>query len=99
MQLKNGWTSGQFRIWRVCFGLYLLYHFARLLPWGPELFSSKGVLPQGALSPLFHLFPNVFQLWDQPLFVQSCLLAGAVCSILLMIGRFDRVAAALLWYL
>lgn len=99
MQLKNGWTKGQFRIWRICFGLYLLVHFVRLLPWGPELFSSKGVLPQGSLSPLFHLFPNIFLLSDQPFFVQGCLAAGTVCSVLLMIGRLDRIAAVLLWYL
>ncbi|HUI52256.1 MAG TPA: DCC1-like thiol-disulfide oxidoreductase family protein [Terriglobales bacterium] len=99
MQLKNGWTSGQFRIWRVCFGLYLFYHFAGLLPWGPELFSSRGALPQGGLSPLFHLFPNIFLISDQPLFVQGCLAAGAVLSVLLTIGRFDRIAAVFLWYL
>src|SRR5215472_2460856 len=99
MQLKNGWTNGQFRIWRVCFGLYLFDHFVRLLPWGAELFSSKGVLPHGTLSPLFRIFPNIFLLSDQPLFVQSCLAVGAVSSVLLTIGRLDRIAALLVWYL
>jgi predicted DCC family thiol-disulfide oxidoreductase YuxK len=99
MQLKNGWTSGQFRLWRISFGLYLLYHFVSLLPWGRELFSDRGVLPQGAMSPLFHLFPNVFLLCDSPLFVQASLVVAAGLSVLLMIGQFDRVAAILLWYL
>jgi predicted DCC family thiol-disulfide oxidoreductase YuxK len=98
MQMKNGWTRGQFRIFRVTFGLYLLYHFLSLLPWGPELFSLQGVLPQGAMSPLFHLFPNLFLLWDSPLFVQACLLAAAIFSALLTIGKFDRVMAVLVWY-
>src|ERR1700730_2045473 len=98
MQMKNGWTRGQFRIFRVTFGLYLLYHFLSLLPWGTELFSLRGVLPQGAMSPLFCLFPNLFLLWDSPRFVQACLLAAAIFSALLTIGKFDRVMAVLVWY-
>lgn len=98
MQLKNGWTIGQFRLWRFCFGLYLLVHFAALLPWGPEIYSAKGVLPQGAMSPLFHLFPNVFLLWDSPVFVQGCLAAAIAGSVLFMLGRFDRWIAIFLWY-
>ena len=98
MQMKNGWTRGQFRIFRVTFGLYLLYHFLSLLPWGPELFSSKGVLPKGTMSPLFHLFPNLFLLCDSPLFVQACLLVAAIFSLFLTVGKFDRVMAILVWY-
>jgi len=96
--MKNGWTRGQFRIFRVTFGLYLLYHFLSLLPWGPELFSSKGVLPKGTMSPLFHLFPNLFLLCDSPLFVQACLLVAAIFSLFLTVGKFDRVMAILVWY-
>src|SRR5689334_15915436 len=98
MQMKNGWTRGQFLIFRVTFGLYLAYHFLRLLAWGSELFSSKGVLPQGAMSPLFHLFPNVFLLSDSPLFVQACLMAAAIFSFFLTIGKYDRMMAVLVWY-
>ena len=99
MQMKNAWTRGQFLVFRVVFGLYLVYHFLSLLPWGAELFSSQGVLPQGAMSPLFRLFPNVFLLSDSPLFVQVCLLVAAVSSLLLTIGKFDRVMAVVVWYL
>jgi predicted DCC family thiol-disulfide oxidoreductase YuxK len=99
MQMKNGWTPGQFRIFRMTFGLYLLYHFLSLLPWGPELFSSQGVLSQGAMSPLFHLFPNLFLLWDSPVFVQACLLAAAIFSLFLTVGKYDRLMAILVWYL
>jgi predicted DCC family thiol-disulfide oxidoreductase YuxK len=99
MQMKNGWTRGQFLIFRVVFGFYLVYHFLSLLPWGAELFSYKGVLPQGAMSPLFRLFPNVFLLSDSPHFVQACLVAAAILSLFLTVGRYDRVVAVLLWYL
>jgi len=97
--MNNGWTRGQFLVFRVVFGLYLVYHFLSLLPWGAELFSSQGVLPQGTMSPLFRLFPNIFLLSDSPLFVQVCLLVAAVSSLLLAIGKFDRVMAVLVWYL
>jgi len=98
MQMKNGWTRGQFLIFRVVFGFYLVYHFLSLLPWSAELFSYKGVLPQGAMSPLFRLFPNVFLLWDSPQFVQALQLAAAGFSLLLTIGKYDRVMAVLVWY-
>jgi predicted DCC family thiol-disulfide oxidoreductase YuxK len=97
--MKNGWTTGQYSVYRVIFGLYLLQHFLGLLPWGAELFSSSGVLPNGRLSPLIHLFPNIFALWDSPLFVDICLGVAAVLSILFIAGKFDRVAAVLIWYL
>lgn len=97
--MKNGWTSGQYGIYRVIFGLYLLQHFLGLLPWGAELFSASGVLPNGGLSPLLHLFPNILALWDSPLFVTFCLSIAAVLSLLFTVGKFDRVAAVLIWYL
>jgi predicted DCC family thiol-disulfide oxidoreductase YuxK len=99
MQMKNGWTCGQYSTYRVILGLYLLQHFLGLLPWGREMFSSAGVLPSGSFSPLIHLFPNVFGLWDSPLFVDFCLGAAAVLSLCFMIGKFDRIGAVLIWYL
>ena len=97
--MKNGWTSGQFAVFRVILGLYLVWHFVALLPWGAEVFSAQGVLPDRALSPLIHLFPNIFRLSDSSLFVSLCLCAGVVCSIFFLIGKFDRIAAVLIWYL
>jgi predicted DCC family thiol-disulfide oxidoreductase YuxK len=99
MQMKNGWTGGQYGVYRAVLGLYLLQHFVGLLPWGGELFSSSGVLPVGSSSPLMHLFPNIFWLWDSRLFVSSLLITGAALSGLLLIGKFDRFAAVLIWYL
>src|SRR5262249_11714919 len=99
MQMKNAWTIGQYNVYRVVVGLYLLQHFVGLLPWGAELFSSGGVLPDKNLSPLIKLFPNIFLLWDKPVFVTICLGVAAALSILFIIGKFDRVAAVLIWYL
>ena len=97
--MKNGWTGDQYGVYRAVLGLYLLQHFVGLLPWGAEIFSSSGVRPVGANSPLMHLFPNIFWLWDSRLFVNILLIAGAALSGLFLIGKFDRFAAVLIWYL
>ncbi len=99
MKMKTHWTGGQFSIFRVVFGFYLLQHFLALLPWGPEIFSSAGVLPDGNLSPLLRLFPNIFLMSSSALAVELCLVAGALFSLFLIIGRFDRLMAVLIWYL
>lgn len=97
--MKNGWTGDQYAVYRAVLGLYLLQHFVGLLPWGGEIFSSSGVLPVGAASPLMHLFPNIFWFWDSRLFVNILLITGAALSGLFFIGKFDRFAAVPIWYL
>jgi predicted DCC family thiol-disulfide oxidoreductase YuxK len=97
--MKNRWTMGQYGLYRTILGLYLLQHFLRLLPWGTELFSSSGVLPEASLSPLIHLFPNILALWDSPTAVTACLSSAVVLSVFFTVGKFDRAAAVLIWYL
>jgi predicted DCC family thiol-disulfide oxidoreductase YuxK len=96
--MSNGWTGGQYSVFRALLGLHLLVHFLALLPWGTELFSDRGLLPDAATSPLLLLFPNVLALADSPLVIGILLGGSAVLSVLLAIGRFDRLAAIGLWY-
>jgi predicted DCC family thiol-disulfide oxidoreductase YuxK len=98
MSVNNGWTGGQYSIFRALFGGYLLIHFLQLIPWGAEVFSNQGVLPEASASPLLHLMPNLLALWDQPTVVTGFLIAGAILSVLFAAGSHDRVAALLLWY-
>jgi len=98
MPMSNGWTGGQYSVFRAIFGTYLFVHFVQLVPWGKEIFSCEGVLPDASSSPLIFLFPNVFALWDSPPFVSTILIAGAGLSVLFAIGLWDRLAAVLLWY-
>jgi hypothetical protein len=97
--MRNGWSGGQYSVYRAIFGVYLTIHYLRLLPWGREMFSNQGLLPSATLSPLAHLFPNVLAVWDSPFFVQALLVAAASLAILFGVGVWDRVAAGLLWYL
>jgi len=97
--VKNGWTGGQYSLFRALLGAYLAVHLAMLLPWGTELFSSQGVLPDATLSPLARAFPNVLALHDAPWFVSALLGLGLLASALLALGWRDRIAALFLWYL
>lgn len=84
--------------WRVVCGIYLIVHFAMLLPWGAELFSSRGVLPDGTASPLLHAFPNVLTLADGPGVVLALLVIALLASVLFAAGVYDRAAAVVVWY-
>lgn len=99
MSMNNGWTGGQYSLFRVLFGAYLFVHFAHLIPWGKELFSNQGVLPQGSASPVLFLFPNMLALWDTPAFVTALLVSAVGFSLLFAIGFYDRLAAVMLWYI
>jgi predicted DCC family thiol-disulfide oxidoreductase YuxK len=96
--MKNGWTGGQYSVFRIVFGVYLTIHFAMLLPWGSELFSGEGVLPAANASPLIHLFPNILAISDGPRIVGALLAIAAIASVMLAVGWFDRAAAIVIWY-
>jgi predicted DCC family thiol-disulfide oxidoreductase YuxK len=95
--VSNRWTGGQYSVFRVLFGAYLVWHLARLLPWGAEMFSRDGVLPAQA-SPVLHLFPNILAVSDVPAMVSGLLAIGIVAAALFAVGLFDRTAAVLVWY-
>lgn len=94
----NGWTGGQYSLYRLVFGAYLTVHFLQLLPYGAELWSSAGALALSAASPLLTLFPNIFALWDAPVFVTTVLALAAAASALFALGYRDRWAALFVWY-
>jgi len=96
--MKMGWTGGQYSLFRVLFGTYLLVHFAHLLPWSAEIFSSNGMLSNAELSPLFGIFPNILRLGDSPLAVQWLTLSAVAAALAFIIGWRDKLAAFWLWY-
>ena len=97
--MTHGWTGGQYSLYRGILGGFLFLRFARLIPWGGEMFSNHGVVPDAAASPLFGLFPNVLALSDGPLAVTTLLTVATLASLLLALGWHDRSAALVLWYL
>lgn len=98
LSIDNGWSGGQYSLFRFAFGTYLFIHFAQLVPWGPELFSSGGMFPDASASPIIYAFPNVLGLFDPPLFVQGLLALAAVLAVLFALGIYDRPVAIGIWY-
>ncbi|MBY0358160.1 MAG: hypothetical protein K2W82_09180 [Candidatus Obscuribacterales bacterium] len=96
---QNGWTAGQYQIYRWLFGVYLAFHFATLVPWGKEMFSNEGCLAEASLSPLVHLFPNILAVYDSPLWIMLLLLSAVILSFCFAWGIYDRSAALVLWYI
>jgi predicted DCC family thiol-disulfide oxidoreductase YuxK len=66
--MKNGWTGGQYSLFRLFLAAYLFVQFATLLRSGPG-------------------------------FVRILVVLGALATLPLAVGTFDRVAAVLVWYL
>ena len=48
----------QFAGFRIVFGVYLVVHFAGLLPYAGELFSGEGLLGNARLNFTFGVLPN-----------------------------------------
>jgi predicted DCC family thiol-disulfide oxidoreductase YuxK len=96
--MSNAWTGGQYSVFRILFGIYLLVHFSYLAPWGGEVFSATGMIPNGSDSPLLYLFPNILIVFDSSVFVTGFILSAAVASLFFMTGYKDRIAAIWIWY-
>ncbi len=56
--MRNGWTGGQYSVYRALLGAYLFVHFLRLVPWGREVFSNQGVLGGFVCEPAFASIPE-----------------------------------------
>ena len=80
---------------RVTLGSYVAVHFAGLLPWATEVFSNRGMLPDGKTSPLLHAFPNVLALSDTPGVVVALVMLGVLSGLGVATGKCDRVAAGI----
>ena len=97
--MKNGWTGGQYSLYRAVFAIYLLAHFLPFLPWGRKVFFNEYVPPHNAASSLLDVYPNVPVLSTSPATVAVLLAAGAVLSVFFGMGLYDRAAALGLWYI
>jgi predicted DCC family thiol-disulfide oxidoreductase YuxK len=91
-------SPGQFALFRIILGAYLLQHFLWMLPWAGELYGTSGMLPDPNLNPTYRLFPSPFMLWGGPAAATLVVAALALLSASFMFGWHRRIASALLWY-
>ena len=96
--MANGWTTNQYRLFRVLLGTYLFVHFAALVPWAGEVFSNAGMLADATRSPLFGIVPNVLALAGGPQFVIGLVAAAAIAAACFACGYLDKLAAIFMWY-
>lgn len=89
----------QFTIFRIVFGLYLVCHFAALLPYGAELFSNTGLIADPSLNPTHGIFPNPLALWDSPTAVTLTLSLAIIAALLFTAGIGRIWMALILWFL
>lgn len=87
-------SGGQYSIFRALFGAYLAVHFAYLLPFAAELFSSAGMLADASVSPLLSASPSLLRLNDSPWFTQAMMASGVLAAGLFAVGKWDKPAAA-----
>lgn len=93
-QPTTGSTGGQYSLLRALLGAYLAVHFAHLLPYGAELFSSVGMLSDATASPLHAFAPSLLHLTgDSPAAVTLLLLSAVACAPCFALGWRDRPAA------
>lgn len=91
-------SAAQFTLFRIALGLYLAFHFAQLVPYGTELFSDHGMLPNARLNLTSGIFPNPLARWDSSVEVTAFLAGLTILSLAFAAGAFRRVAALLLWF-
>lgn len=91
-------SPGQFALFRVLFGLYLVQHFLFLIPDGAELFSDQGVLADASLNPTHGILPNPLEWWGSPTFVTAFIAGLALLSFLLVAGVCRRLVVLLIWF-
>ncbi len=91
-------SAYQFGAFRILLGLYLVWHFAGVLPYAAELFSNEGVFHEAATNPTFPFFPNPLYLWDSPRAVGLFVWVLLVAAVFLTVGVFRRPAAVVLWF-
>lgn len=88
----------QFALFRIILGIYLVFHFASLLPYATEMWSSAGILPRADLNLTHGVFPNLLNIMDSPLAVQLFVGTLLLLALLFLLGIQRRLVALLLWY-
>lgn len=88
----TGWTRGQYSLLRMLLGFSFFCYWASLL-------FSFSILSEQQTNFSSAFFPNILQPCVQHDFYILFFCSAIACSILLAVGYFDRIAAAILWYL
>ena len=92
---NTDWSAGMFAVYRILLGGFLIVHFLHLAPWGAEVFGDHGALDSPSVSPLMGWVPNPLNYIGTEHFVVALLALGATGGFLILIGKRDRLGAAI----
>jgi uncharacterized membrane protein len=91
-------SAKHFAVFRIILGVYLIQHFAFLIPYAQEIWSNTGVFPSPSLNFTHGVFPNVLNYCDSTEFIIAFLIALLLFSVLFTLGFYRRLAALFIWY-
>lgn len=100
-KVKRPVSPTQFKIFRLIFGVYLIWHFSSLLGYGPELFSDSGMIPDPLMNPTWatwvHYVPT-FLIPSSPEGITGLLNIMIVSSLFFALGMSQMLNSLILWY-
>lgn len=96
--MKSIIDTKHFALFRIILGVYLIQHFAFLIPYGSEIWSSSGVMSDPSLNFTFGVFPNILNYYDNNNFIVVFLGTLLVMSVFFAVGLYRNFSAVLIWY-
>jgi hypothetical protein len=90
------YSRTQFALFRIIFGIYLLWHFIDLMPVCIELFSNNGVIADAHTLPTWNKYLSIFK-YDSPNAILLLVTTMIISSTLFIIGYFRRICSAILY--
>jgi hypothetical protein len=91
------YTAKRFGIWRIAFGVYLLFYYLRLYPFAKELYTTEVGMPPAYMMSASSFFPEALLNFDSSPVVYTLLALCALCSVMIILGFKRRIAALVLW--
>ncbi len=98
LQGLKSYSPYQFAIFRIILGIYLVIHFADLLPYAAEIWSDRGILPLPEANATYGFFPNILHIITHHYIVTAFLGGLLFCAVLFTLGIKRNWVALILWY-
>jgi len=95
----KSYSPYQFSFFRIILGIYLIMHFMLLIPYGTEIWSNLGILPDASLNLTHGYFPNFLNYFDDPWMIKGFIGLATCLSILFTLGIKRQWVAIVLWYI
>lgn len=97
MQRLDSYSPYQFTLFRCFFGVLIAFCLFPMLWHGPDLFSSRSMVPDPAMNWTYGYFINPLDRYDSPEVIVGVVSLALLLSILYTLGIFRRTSAVLLW--